>query len=338
MFNPLRFLVVGCGHIAQRHAVHIAEQGILAGVCDIEYTKADVLAAAYGSRAWHSLEAMLAGEKESDVVVICTPNGLHAKHAIQSLEAGFHVLCEKPMAINTKDCRDMMKASERTGKKLFVVKQNRYNPPVMAVKKALDANRLGSICNVQLNCFWNRDAAYYQNSWKGTKTLDGGTLFTQFSHFIDLLCWMFGEVKKVHAVTHNFFHREIIEFEDTGAVMLEFSNGAIGTINYTVNSFEQNMEGSLTIFGEKGTIKIGGQYLNELEYQHIAGYRIENLPAGNPPNQYGAYTGSMSNHGQVYRNVVEVLQNKAAMTAGAADGLKTVELIERIYQAAAKYA
>jgi predicted dehydrogenase len=336
MSEKLKFAIVGCGRIAQRHAEHIAGKGKLAGVCDIVNEKADLLASAYKTKAWYSIEDMLAGEKDIDVVVICSPNGLHAEHAVKALQAGFHVLCEKPMAIKTSDCGAMIQAAEKANKRLFAIKQNRYNPPVAAVKKIVDEGRLGKINSLQLNCFWNRNEDYYQNSWKGTQDMDGGTLFTQFSHFIDLLYWIVGDVEKAQAFTGNFVHEGIIEFEDTGVVILQFANGAIGTINYTVNSFAKNMEGSLTLFGEKGTVKIGGQYLNELEYQSIDGYVIENLPAGNRPNNYGNYVGSMSNHDKVYDNVIDVLQNNAPITTSAFEGLKTVEIIEKIYKAAAR--
>lgn len=334
--DTIRFALIGCGNIGQRHAAHIAAKGKLAGVCDIVKEKADAIAAQYQVKAWYSMDELLSGEKDMDVVVICTPNGLHAGHAVKALEAGFHVLCEKPMAIRAVDCGRMMQAAEKAGRQLFIIKQNRYNPPVAAVKQAVDAGRLGKINSVQLNCFWNRNEQYYKNSWKGTRELDGGTLFTQFSHFIDLLYWMVGDVEKVQAFTGNFQHQGIIEFEDTGVVILQFANGAIGTINYTVNSFAKNMEGSLVLFGEKGTVKVGGQYLNELEYQRIDGYVIENLPAGNPSNQYGDYEGSMSNHDKVYDNLIDVLQNNAPQTTSALEGLKTVEIIEKIYAAAGR--
>jgi predicted dehydrogenase len=239
------------------------------------------------------------------------------------------------MAITVYDCGEMIKEAEKANKRLFVVKQNRYNPPVKAIKEALDENRLGKIFSIQLNCFWNRNAEYYnQSDWKGTINLDGGTLFTQFSHFIDLLYWMFGDIKKAESITRNFNHDKIIEFEDTGVVIVEFYNGVIGTINYTVNSYSKNMEGSLTIFGEYGTVKIGGQYLNELEYQNIRDYKITNLPEGNPPNNYGQYIGSMSNHDKVYENLVDVLLNNGTIGTNGFEGLKTVEIIDKIYTAA----
>lgn len=330
--KPIKFAIIGCGRIAERHAEHINNLGQLIAVCDIIPNKANTFSKKFDAQAFYSIEDFIASKLEVDVVTICTPNGWHAKHSIACLNAGYHVLCEKPMALNVKDCENMMLAAKQNDRKLFAIKQNRFNPPVVAVKKILDEGRLGKIFNIQLNCFWNRNPDYYSNSWKGTKDLDGGTLYTQFSHFIDLIFWMIGDVKDVAAFAKNYAHQGQIEFEDTGVVILSFENGAIGTINYTVNSYAKNMEGSLTIFGEKGTVKIGGQYLNELEYQSIKDYKIENIPQGNRPNDYGTYVGSMSNHDKVYENVIAVLQNNAPMATSAFEGLKTVSIIEKIYQ------
>ena len=215
---------------------------------------------------------------------------------------------------------------------MFIVKQNRFNPPVEALKKALIENVLGEITNVQLNCFWNRNKDYYSSStWKGSQNMDGGILYTQFSHFIDLLYWLVGDVVDVRSYKLKS-KREEIEFEDTLVSVLKFYNGAIGTANFCINSFKKNMEGSITLFGEKGTVKIGGQYLNELDYQMIDNFEIKNLPAGNPANNYGSYQGSMSNHDKVYENVVEVLKNNGVIATNGFEGQKTVEIIDRIYR------
>lgn len=335
MSEKIKFAIVGCGRIAQRHAEHINRIGVLVAVCDIENNKAFALAEQYNAKPFNNIDEMLNYISGTvDVVSICSPNGLHSQHSINALNAGFHVLCEKPLAINVQDCGEMIKAAEKSNKRLFAIKQNRFNPPVNAVKLAIDEGRLGKIYSVQLSCFWNRNNDYYNNSWKGTKDLDGGTLYTQFSHFVDLLYWLVGDVRNAKAFIGNYAHKGIIEFEDTGVVALEFYNGAIGTINYTVNSFEKNMEGSLTIFAENGTIKIGGQYLNELEYQNLKNYKIDNLPEGNKPNNYGNYFGSMSNHDKVYENLIDVLQNGASISTNAFEGLKTVEIIDKIYASA----
>lgn len=324
------FAIVGCGRIAKRHAEQIMNHGVLKAVCDIIPQKANELAALYSCKPYYSIEELLDNEKEIDVVSICTPNGLHAHHAIKAMEAGINVLCEKPLCIHSKDGEKMITVSKQTCTQLFVVKQNRYNPPVVAVKKLLKESKLGTIYSFQINCFWNRPQEYYSGTWKGTKKLDGGVLFTQFSHFIDLLLWFLGDVKTVKAIAKNF--RNLTEeIEDSGVALIEMDNGAIGTLNYTVNSFQKNMEGSFTIFGEKGTVKIGGQYLNKLEYQQMEGITIEDLTQGKPANNYGFYEGSMSNHDKVYENLVKALQEPGHELASASEGLKTIEVIEKIY-------
>jgi UDP-N-acetyl-2-amino-2-deoxyglucuronate dehydrogenase len=330
----ISFALLGCGRIGNRHAEHIHKLGKLTAVCDIDEEKGKQLADKYNVPFYSSIDELLAKEKTTQVISVCTPNGLHAEHSIKALKAGYHVVCEKPMALNVRDCGEMINAAEKASRRLFVIKQNRFNPPVAAVKELIEDGKLGRIYSVQLNCYWNRNEDYYKNSWKGTKKLDGGTLFTQFSHFIDLFYWMFGDVKEACGFTGNLGHKGMIEFEDTGCISLLFHNGIIGTIHYTVNSFKKNMEGSLTIFGEKGTVKIGGQYLNELEYQNIQDYEIKDLPAGNPANNYGQYQGSMSNHDKVYENVIAVLSNSGVIATHGYEGLKTVEIIDKIYSAA----
>ncbi|MCI0751766.1 MAG: Gfo/Idh/MocA family oxidoreductase [Flammeovirgaceae bacterium] len=329
--NDLKFVLIGLGRIGQRHLQYIKKYGVITAVCDVDAAKASKIGQEEKCPFYVSVDELVAKHRDAHVASICTPNGLHAEHAIKSLRGGLHVLCEKPMALTVQDCGEMIKEAERANRRLFIVKQNRFNPPVEAVKKIIDEGRMGKIYSIQLSCFWNRNDDYYKNSWKGTLSLDGGTLFTQFSHFVDLLYWMIGDIKSAHAFTGNFHHQGKIEFEDTGAVAVQFYNGVVGTINYTVNSHQKNMEGSLTIFGEKGTVKIGGQYLNELEYQNIEGYEINELPAGNPPNNYGQYQGSMSNHGKVYENLIEVLTHQGVIATNGYEGLKTVEIIDKIY-------
>jgi UDP-N-acetyl-2-amino-2-deoxyglucuronate dehydrogenase len=324
------FAIIGCGRIAKRHAEQIAKVGKLVAVCDVVEEKASELGSLYEANVYDSIETLLENEPTIDVVAICTPNGLHAEHSIVALQANKHVLCEKPLCIHANDGEKMIAAAKAANKKLFVVKQNRYNPPIAFLKELIDTNTLGKIYSFQINCFWNRPTEYYQD-WKGTKDLDGGTLFTQFSHFIDLLYWMLGDVASVKSSINNFAH-DSIEFEDTGAVIFDMQNGAIGTLNYTVNSFAKNMEGSFVVFGEKGTVKVGGQYLNELEYFKVEGLDEPNLPKGNPANGYGYYQGSMSNHDKVYENLIKALQNDDHSFPNGEEGLKTVEIIEMIYK------
>ena len=325
----LRFAIIGCGRIAKRHADQIIKLGKLVAVCDTDAEKCNAFATNYNTQPYYSIDELLKHVNNLDVVSVCTPNGLHAQHSILALKAGLHVLCEKPLCINVDDAKKMVNKAFETGKKLFVVKQNRYNPPIVFLKQLIDEQKLGKILSFQINCFWNRPEAYYVD-WKGKKDLDGGTLFTQFSHFIDLLYWMLGDVANVKSISKNFLHPSI-EFEDSGVVLFEMKNNAIGTLNYTVNSFANNMEGSITVFGEKGTVKVGGQYLNELEYCNVKDIEFPLLPKGNAANGYGFYQGSMSNHDKVYENLIEALQNPSHDFATAEEGLKTVEIIQKIY-------
>ena len=333
--DKVKFAIIGCGRIAQRHAEHINNIGKLLAVADIKAERAKSLADKYSCDLFLSIDELLNKDVDCDVVSVCTPNGLHEEHSIKALRAGKHVVCEKPMAISSNGCRNMIQVAEQTRKNLFVVKQNRFNPPIVALKNVIDENKLGKIFSVQLNCFWNRNDDYYINSdWKGKQKLDGGTLYTQFSHFIDLLYWMFGDINEVYAKTKNYNHHNTVEFEDTGVVIIEFKNSILGTINYTVNSYDKNMEGSVTIFGEKGTVKVGGQYINALEYQSINDYKITNIMESRPANDYGFYQGSMSNHDKVYENVLDVLTKDGVIATTGEEGLKTVEIIEKIYNSA----
>ena len=329
--SKLKFAIIGCGSIAKRHADNIKKYAELIAVCDIVFEKAEALAILFNARAYQLIDDLLF-DKTLDVICICTPNGLHAKHTIQALNAGFHVLVEKPMALSVSDCNLMLLTAERTNRKLFVVKQNRFNPPVAAVKEAIDKGVFGRIYSIQLSCFWNRDKAYYENNWKGTNEMDGGILFTQFSHFIDILYWMIGDVKRAYTLVANFAHKDIIEFEDAGIAALEFCSGAIGSINYSINSFKKNAEGSLTIIAEKGTVKIGGQYLNEIEYQSIQDFEIKDLLRSGEENEYGTYTGSMSNHHKVYEQLVAALNSDQLISTNSFEAMKTVEIINKIKQ------
>ncbi|WP_263808897.1 Gfo/Idh/MocA family protein [Salinibacter sp.] len=330
--SSVNFAIVGCGRIAKRHARHISNVGQLKAVCDVIEERAEDLGGEYGADVYTDLDDMLREATDVDIVSVCTPNGLHAEHTIRAVRGGYHVLCEKPMALSVADCGRMITEAEKANKRLFVVKQNRFNPPVAAVKDIVDGGRLGKIYSVQVNCFWNRHQQYYEDSsWRGLKELDGGVLYTQFSHFIDIMYWIVGDVERTQANMHNFNHVETTEFPDTGVVTIRFRNGAIGGIHFTTNAHGGNMEGSITIFGEKGTVKIGGQYLNELEYQNLSGPAIEGVKTSAGANDYGTYQGSMSNHDKVYENLISVFRGDEEAATVGYEGLKTVEIIENIY-------
>jgi len=331
MSSTLRFAIVGCGKIAPRHAAEAVKHGQLVAVCDTIPERANELAQSQGANAYYSLDDLLKKENDIDVIAICTPNGLHAEHSIKALQSGIHVLCEKPLCILSSDALKMIEASKKANKKLFVVKSTRYNPALAALKKAMEENRLGDIYSFQLNCFWNRPAAYYANSWKGDKSLDGGTLYTQFSHYIDALLWLLGDIKHVSGFRKNFVHQDSIDFEDSGVIAIEMQGGAIGGLNWSVNTFQKNMEVSLSVIGEKGSVRIAGEYMNKTEYQLMDHYQLS-IPSGGAANDYGFYKGSMSNHDKIYENLMKALNDDTHPFVNALDGLKTVEAIERIYK------
>ncbi|MBI5324878.1 MAG: Gfo/Idh/MocA family oxidoreductase [Ignavibacteriae bacterium] len=316
MSMKIRFGIIGCGRIGSRHAERISDNPLaeLIAVSDINPTKLNESKNNYKIDSYLNYQDLLKRE-DIDVVSICTPNGLHAEMAIDTAKAGKHILCEKPMTIRVDNGEKMINAAEKNNVNLFVVKQNRYNPPVAKLKEIIDKGILGKIYMLVVNVFWNRDSEYYSESdWKGRLALDGGTLYTQVSHFIDLMLWYGGDFKNVEIIGKRNKHR--IDFEDNGVVLTEFENGCIGSVNYTVCAEGENMEGSITVIAENGTVKIGGQYLNTLEYEK---------------NDYGKYKGSMSNHAQVIQNVIDVLQNKGKQHVTATEALKTVEFIEQCY-------
>ena len=325
-------VVIGCGRIGWKHAEQMALVGNVKAVCDIVSTRANELAEAFEATAYYDIDSLLKAELNIDLASICTPNGLHAVQSIKCLKAGINVLCEKPLCITEAEGIQMIKTAETARKKLFVVKSSRYNPVVKELKEILDQNRLGQIYSFQLNCVWNRSPLYYADSWRGTSDLDGGTLYTQFSHYIDVLLWFLGDERSITGFRKNLAHTNSIAFEDTGVLAIEMASGAIGTIHYSVNAFNKNQEVSLTLVAEKGTIKLGGEYMNEVIYQEPQLIDIAELKNDNPANDYGFYKGSMSNHDRVYQNVMLALSGEQHSVTDGADGLKTARFIEKIYK------
>jgi UDP-N-acetyl-2-amino-2-deoxyglucuronate dehydrogenase len=332
--NPIRFAVIGHGNIGRRHAHHISNTkgAKLTAICDTDETRLD---GGYEQVAHYNSVDELLSAGEADVACICTPNYLHEEHTVAALRAGLHALVEKPMAISTASCDRMIKAAQETGRRIFAVKQNRYNPPVQAVRKLLEEEGLGKLYLIQVTCFWNRGDAYYkESSWRGKRELDGGCLFTQFSHFVDILYYLVGPIADAKGIIHNYAHQHNTEVEDTGAFTLKAENGTMVAFSFTTCSFEQNMEGAITLFGEKGTVKIGGQYLNTIEYQHLQNGSLPEINIAAKANDYGSYKGSMSNHDQVIKNVVDVLHHGHQIMVSAEEGREVVRIIEKMYQGA----
>ncbi len=331
----VKFAVVGCGRIGKRHAEMVIRhpEAELIALCDVA-PRESLQLESYEAPFYPSMEDLLSADLGFDVVSICTPNGKHATLSLQALEARKHVVCEKPMALTKADCEAMIFKALQVSRQVFCVMQNRYSPPSVWIKEIINQRRLGDIFLVQIDCYWNRDDRYYQpGSWKGTADLDGGTLFTQFSHFVDIMYWLFGDIANINAVLRDFAHQTTTDFEDSGMVTFDFVNGGMGCLNYSTAVWNQNMESSLTVIGSQGSVKIGGQYMNEVVYCHVNDYQMPTLPPANPANDYGPYKGSAANHHYVIENVVDTLKGRSSATTNALEGLKVVEIIERIYQA-----
>jgi UDP-N-acetyl-2-amino-2-deoxyglucuronate dehydrogenase len=332
--DKVRFAVIGAGHIGKRHAEMIMRNPDAELVAISDILPAEKLGLEnYPVPYFNSAEALFSSGLEFDVVNVCSPNGLHASHSILALENKKHIVCEKPMGLSKAECEQVIYSALRVSRQVFCVMQNRYSPPSVWIKDVIDKQLLGDIYMVQLNCYWNRDERYYKkDTWKGSADLDGGTLFTQFSHFIDIMFWLFGDIKDIQGKFNDFNHADLTAFEDSGLVSFNFVNGGMGSLNYSTSVWDQNLESSITIIGKKGSIKIGGQYMNEVEYCHIDGYKMPELAPANPANDYGHYKGSAANHHYVIQNVIDTLKGRTSATTNALEGLKVVEIIERIYE------
>lgn len=333
--NKVHFAVIGFGLIGKRHAsiIHTHADSTLTAIVETDHAKKKEAERDFNVPVYESFEDLKKNEKSLQVVSICTPNHLHAPIALQALENRYHVIIEKPMALTKAECEQIIFKSLHVSRNVFVVKQNRYSPPSKWLKAVVEKDALGKIFMVQINCYWNRDERYYTlGNWKGELDKDGGTLFTQFSHFIDIMYWVFGDIKNIQSRFANFNHRSNTGFEDSGVVSFEFVNGGIGCINFSTSCWDKNMESSITVVGAHGSLKIGGQYMNVVEYCHIKDYQLPELNATNPPNDYGPYKGSAANHHYVIQNVIDTLKGTSSIDTNALEGLKVVDIIERIYE------
>jgi UDP-N-acetyl-2-amino-2-deoxyglucuronate dehydrogenase len=333
--SKIKFAVIGCGHIGKRHAEMIMRnpEAELVAMVDVK-DKATLNLDSFNTAFFNSVDELLNSELCDDinVVNIASPNGFHAEHAMKILENKKHVVIEKPMALKRQDAEKVIFKALHVHKHVFAVMQNRYSPPSVWIKEMVESGRLGKIYMVQLNCYWNRDDRYYKaDSWHGKKDLDGGTLYTQFSHFIDILYWLFGDIMNIKSSITCHNHSHLTEFEDSGFINFDFVNGGMGAINFSTSVWDKNLESSMTIIAENGSVKIGGQYMDKVEYCHVKDYIMPELAPTNPGNDYGAYKGSAQNHHYVIENVIDVLKGRATITTNALEGLKVVDIIERIY-------
>ena len=324
----IRFGIVGYGRIGQRHAraIETAEGGVLVAVADpnVQSLPGEV-------RHYDTVEQMMARET-LDVVCICSPNGTHARQSMLALESGAHVICEKPMALNSKDALQMLNAARANDRRLVCVLQNRYSAQVQWLKEMVEKGKLGSILQVQVNCFWNRDDRYYLTSdgkahaWHGDADLDGGPLFTQFSHFVDLLIWLLDDITIGNTTFRNFTHQDSIAFEDAGMFDFHFGDNGFGCFHYSTAVWDRNQESSITLVGSKGSIRLGGQYMDHLEYCHFEGddgdVQFPEKKAVPPPG----------NHLLVIQNMIDAVGKGARLHFDIRDALKGVVAMEEVYK------
>jgi len=333
MSNKIKFAVVGLGHIGKRHAEMIRRNASseLVAVCDI--LPKDKIDPEITETYYSDFDEMLAKQPDIDVVNVCNLNGHHAEYAIKALQAKKHVVLEKPIALSKSDAEKVVFKSLEMSRSVFCVMQNRYSPPMAWLKELVENDTLGKIYFVKVDAFWNRDEKYYKRgSWHGTNKLDGGTLFTQFSHYVDMLYWLFGDITTIRGKFANCSHGDLIEFEDTGCVDFEFINGGMGSLNYSTSVWDKNLESTVTIIGEKGTVKIAGQYMDQVVHCHIKDYGMPELKQPELNNDFGGYKGAAQNHGFVIQNVIDALKAKGAIGTNLLEGMKVVDIIERIYQ------
>ena len=329
---PIRIALVGCGRISRNHfeAIERIDGLELAAVCDVVADRAQAAGERYGVPWFETFDDLL-GSARFDAVALCTPSGLHPKHGMLAASAGKHVICEKPMAISLDGADQLVGACDAAGVQLFVVKQNRLNPAIQLLKRAIDRERFGRIYLANTTVRWTRPQEYYdQAPWRGTWEFDGGAIMNQASHYVDLIQWLVGPVESVMAKTATLARR--IETEDTGVAVLRFRSGAIGVIEVTMLTYPRNLEGSITILGEKGTVKVGGTAVNRVEHWAFADYddddKLIDSASTNPPTVYGF------GHEGYYRNVLAVLRGQAKAETDGRAGRKSLELILGIYESA----
>ena len=313
----MRIGLHGYGNIAKKHVAAIselAETEVLA-IYDVQ-----AIEPPEGVKSYVDLEQFLS--RELDLVTICSPNGFHKEHSLKALQAGHHVICEKPFALSSSDCQAMIEEALIQKKKIYCTMQNRFSPVSRWLQSLVETQALGNLYLVNVACYWNRNKGYYAGSdWRGKLGKDGGTLFTQFSHYVDTLYWLFGKMQIHSAHFANFDHEEMIEFEDTGIFNFTFDKGGMGTFSYTTSCYEKNFETSLTLIGSKGTVKVAGQYMDRIDFCNIDGLTPPELSSND----------NLANIREVYKNAILDINGKSSAATSAADGKSVVELIEKVY-------
>lgn len=333
--REIRFALVGCGRIARNHfsaIKHHSDTCRLVGICDIESEALERAAELTGATPYRNLDTMLA-DCNADAVILTTPSGLHSSQAIKVAQAGRHVITEKPMATRWDDGKRMVAACDDAHVRLFVVKQNRRNATLRYLKQAIENKRFGRIHMVNLNVFWTRPQEYYDSAaWRGTWEYDGGAFMNQASHYVDLLNWLIGPVESLQAYTATLERN--IEVEDTGVLSLRWRNGALGSVNVTMLTYPKNFEGSITVLGEKGTVRIGGVALNQIDHWEFADASESEDNEKVKEASYATDSVYGFGHIQYYENVIRVLRGEVEPETDGREGLKTLEILIATYLSA----
>ncbi len=326
----MRFGIIGCGRIAPRHAKYISEiDGVdLVAVADINKERANSFSEEYNSDCYYDYRELL-DRKDIDVINICTPSGLHSRMSIEAMEAGKHVIVEKPMALSLLDADAMISTSKKTRKKMCITLQNRYNPPMQKLREAVDENLFGKILMGNATVRWYRPQSYYEDGWHGTWAMDGGALMNQSIHHIDALQWFMGEVDHVYAETNTFIHR--MEAEDAGVAVITFKDKRLATVEGSTITYPKNLEASLSLFGEKGSVKIGGTALNRFEFWKVEGHldeekEILGSPFPNPSSVYGY------SHKLVIEDMIKALINDNQPQTNGYEGRKSLAIVLAMYE------
>jgi UDP-N-acetyl-2-amino-2-deoxyglucuronate dehydrogenase len=331
--RKIRFALVGCGRIAANHFGAIAQHKDrceLVGVCDIDRRRLEEAAGNTGATPYATLTEMLA-RCDADAFIVATPSGLHPEQAVQIARAGRHVITEKPMATRWEDGKRMVGACDAAGVRMFVVKQNRRNATLQLLKSAVEKKRFGRIYMVNLNVFWTRPEEYYNSAkWRGTWEYDGGAFMNQASHYVDLIDWLIGPVESLQAYTATLARD--IEVEDTGVLSIRWRNGALGSMNVTMLTYPRNLEGSITILGEKGTVKIGGVAVNEVQQWEFATPHDDDAKVAEASYQTTSVYGF--GHPLYYDNVIKTLRGEAEPETDGREGLKSLEVLVAAYMSA----
>lgn len=329
--STTKFVIIGIGNIGKKYValVNSFKDAELTAVVDTDFRKHKDLENLIPF--FTSVTEFLQAKIPADVVCVCTPNGLHPEHTIACLNAGYHVVCEKPIALETQTVHQMMEAEKESGKKVFAVMQNRYSPVAIWLKKMMMDKMLGEVLFLQINCFWNRNEQYYLDSpWRGTKQLGGGPLYSQFSHFIDLLIWLCGEPQNISSNLFTLNPKIKTEFDDSGTISFNFANGGRGTFNFTNAAYQTNLESSLTIIGSEGNVKVGGQYMEKLDSVNLKkNFEIPVFNQINQANNYQYYQGSADKHDIFLSKVIDCIKNNKQPEIGLYDELSVVHFIEQ---------